>query len=93
MSELTDEQTKLLSAARENTNNPGKDPPPFSTEDVHVLKGVEEDMIKMLAESKIDTDVFSSDDGSARPPTELKPNEQNVRNRAREVRFNAHIQK
>ena len=92
MNELTEEQTKVLTEARGNPNNAGKDPPAFSTEDVDMLKGVEEDIIKMLAESKIDTSVFSPPGGPATPTT-LKPNEQNVRNRAREVRFNAHIQK
>lgn len=68
----------------------GKDPP-LSKADIQLLKGVQDDVIRMLAEKKVDTNVFSpSGDGTSRS---LKPNEQNVKNRARESRFNAHIQK
>ena len=92
MNELTEEQTRMSATSKQTTSNPGKDPPPLSAEDVNLLKSVEEDIIKLLAESKIDTNVFSPPE-EAEAHSQLKPNEQNVRNRAREVRFNAHIQK
>ena len=88
MDELTEEQ----SAARQGSSNPGKDPPPVIADDVKLLKGVEDEIIRMLAEGKLDTNVFSSPEDPG-GPEQLKENEQNVRNKAREVRFNAHIQK
>ncbi len=48
----------------------------------------------MLAEKKVDTNVYGgagSQNGDAQRP--LRENEQNVKNRAREARFNAHIQR
>lgn len=44
----------------------------------------------MLAERKIDTSVYSRDKTPCKG-TNLKPNEQNVKNRAREVTFQEHI--
>ncbi len=46
----------------------------------------------MMAEKKVDTNVYGgagSQNGDAQRP--LKENEQNVKNRTREARFNAHI--
>ena len=90
MDELTEEQ-KQVSESRQGSSDPGKDPPPLSADDVKLLKGVEDEIIRMLAGGKLDTNVFSSNEDSE-APMELRENEQNVRNRAREVRFNAHIQ-
>lgn len=46
----------------------------------------------MLAEKKIDTSVYTpGEDGKAVREGALKPNEQNVKNRAREVTFQRHI--
>jgi kinetochore protein Mis13/DSN1 len=46
----------------------------------------------MLAEKKIDTSVYShGEDGKTVKEGILKPNEQNVKNRAREVTFRQHI--
>ena len=69
----------------------GKDPP-LSQEDLQILKSVQEEVIKMLAEKKIDTNV-SGKSGSVPPPERTRENEQNVRNRARETKFNEHIQR
>jgi len=44
----------------------------------------------MLAERKIDTSGYSRDKTPCKG-TNLKPNEQNVKNRAREVTFQEHI--
>ena len=72
--------------------DPGKDPPLLSSADMMLLKGVEESVVRMLAEKRIDTNVYSPpDDGEG--SAALKENAGNVRNRAREARFNAHIQK
>ena len=46
----------------------------------------------MLAEKKIDLSVYGhGEDGKAVKEGVLKPNEQNVKNRAREVTFQHHI--
>lgn len=46
----------------------------------------------MLAEKRIDTSVYSQgEDGKPVKEGILKPNEQNVKNRAREVTFQQHI--
>lgn len=46
----------------------------------------------MLAEKKIDIPVYGhGEDGKALTGVVLKPNEQNVKNRAREVTFQQHI--
>ena len=64
----------------------------MSEGDLQLLRGVGEDLVRMLAERKIDTNVYS-EAGEEDEPRQLKPNEQNVRNREREVKFNAHIQR
>ena len=92
MTELGEESAKTSAPLGNGANNPGKDPPPISADDIQLLKSVEEDIIKMLAEGKVDTNVYSPPEDSE-TPTQLKENEQNVQNRAREVRFNVHIQK
>ncbi|KAL6298336.1 Mis12-Mtw1 protein family-domain-containing protein [Sparassis latifolia] len=101
MNELTDlsscatsEQSSHASTSRREAKKPGKDPPPLSTDGIQLLKRVEEGVMKMLAEKKIDTNVYSSGGVSdARVTKPLKENEQNVKNRAREARFNAHNQR
>ncbi|KAI0342616.1 hypothetical protein BDW22DRAFT_1330457 [Trametopsis cervina] len=97
MNELVEKNTKAATAASSsssgtNGKDPGKDPPPLSSADMMILKGVEESVVRMLAEKKIDTNVYSApeDEESA---VSLKENAGNVRNRAREARFNTHIQK
>lgn len=87
MNELAEESTQPPPTARRASSIP----PAISAENVQLLKGVEEDIIKLLAESQIDTNVFSAPEDSE-TPMQLKENEQNVAARAREVRFNAHIQ-
>ncbi|KAI6033370.1 Mis12-Mtw1 protein family-domain-containing protein [Pisolithus marmoratus] len=85
----------------------GKDPPPLNNDQKEILKVVQEEFIRMLAERKIDTSVYSQDKtpsagingdgerggkgGEGRRGT--KPNEQNVKNRDREVTFQRHIQR
>jgi kinetochore protein Mis13/DSN1 len=79
-------------SSRRSAKDPGKDPPPLPDEYAQLLKGVGEDLVRMLAESQIDTNVYSLPADEDRPK-QLKPNEQNVRNKEREVRFNAQIQR
>ncbi|KAI6017935.1 Mis12-Mtw1 protein family-domain-containing protein [Pisolithus microcarpus] len=90
------------------THSRGKDPPPLNNDQKEILKVVQEEFIRMLAERKIDTSVYSQDkapstgitgDGERRGVNggeerrEMKPNNQNVRNREREVTFRRHIQR
>jgi kinetochore protein Mis13/DSN1 len=94
MSELIEKNTqaaKAASSSQVNGKDPGKDPP-LSSANMMLLKGVEESVVRMLAEKKIDTNVYSPP-GDGEGSSALKENEGNVRNRAREARFNAHIQK
>ncbi|GJE89926.1 Mis12-Mtw1 protein family-domain-containing protein [Phanerochaete sordida] len=92
MNELADEITQAASTSKQGSKDAGKDPPPLSEGDLQLLRGVGEDLVRMLAERKIDTNVYS-EAGEEDEPRQLKPNEQNVRNREREVKFNAHIQR
>ncbi|KAH7928300.1 hypothetical protein BV22DRAFT_1083444 [Leucogyrophana mollusca] len=88
------------SSSTSKSKSQGKDPPPLPPLDAHlqqILQAAEEDVIRLLAEKKIDTSVYShghSDDagGDARN-LNLKPNEQNVKNRAREVKFREDIER
>lgn len=88
MHELSENPSESSSARV--SRHAGKDPP-LSKDDLQLLKGLQDSVIHLLAEKKIDTNVFSPPGEVASRP--LKPNEQNVKNRAREKKFNAHIQK
>ncbi|KAI0649521.1 Mis12-Mtw1 protein family-domain-containing protein [Trametes meyenii] len=91
MNELAD-QTPQAGSSRRKSANSGKDPPPLSPTQAEILKRTEDSLIRMIAERKVDTNVYGgagSQSGDGRP---LRENEQNVKNRAREARFNAHIQ-
>ena len=85
------DQTSQASSSRQKAANSGKDPPALNPTQTDILKKTQESLIRMLAEKKIDTNVFSPPEEVA--PRSLKPNEQNIKNRAREEKFNAHIQK
>ncbi|TCD61829.1 hypothetical protein EIP91_007846 [Steccherinum ochraceum] len=89
LTELSEDQQ---SSSRRRGRSAGKDPPPISPDDMQILKGVQEDVIRMLAEKKIDTNVFSPA-GASKTPQVLRENEQNVMNRERETKFNEKIQK
>ena len=94
MNELIEQNSKpnVAASSKRTSKDSGKDPPPLSAADALLLKGVGESVVRMLTERKIDTNVYSSP-GDEETPQVLKVNEQNVRNRAREVLFNGHIQK
>ena len=89
------DQAPEASSSRQASTNSGKDPPPpLSAAQADVLKRVEESLMRMLAEKKVDTNVYGgggSQNGDAQHP--LRENEQNIKNRAREARFNGHIQR
>ena len=88
------DQAPQASSSRQQSANSGKDPPALTTAQAGILKRTQESLIKMLAERKVDTNVYGgtgSQNGDGSRP--LKENEQNVKNRAREARFNGHIQR
>ncbi|KAH9830289.1 Mis12-Mtw1 protein family-domain-containing protein [Rhodofomes roseus] len=85
------EQPEASSSKRREPKDSGKDPPPLSVEGAQLLKRVQESVIKMLAEKLVDTNVYGATDAADSRPK--KENEQNVKNRAREIRFNAHNQR
>ncbi|KAF8554457.1 hypothetical protein OG21DRAFT_1508894 [Imleria badia] len=84
--------TKPLKPPSKSSSSRGKDPPPLDDRRKQILKTVQEDFIRILAEKKIDTSVYGhGEDGKSVRDGVLKPNEQNVKNRAREVTFQQHI--
>ncbi|KAH8074803.1 Mis12-Mtw1 protein family-domain-containing protein [Cristinia sonorae] len=85
---VTEDQT---SSSRQSGRSAGKDPPPLSKDDLQLLKAVQEDVTLLLAEKKIDTNVFSPA-GAFKEPQVLQENKQNVMNKEREKRFNEKIQ-
>lgn len=94
--------TRLSEASSSNSNSKfkpsssgsGKDPPPLDEREKQILKTVQDDFIRMLAEKKIDTSVYGhGPDDKAGDDRHLKPNEQNVKNKEREVKFQEHIER
>ncbi|KZT23294.1 hypothetical protein NEOLEDRAFT_1136608 [Neolentinus lepideus HHB14362 ss-1] len=86
------------SSSKHKSGDPGKDPPvnlkPLSSDASKLLRAVQEDAIRMLAERKIDTNVYNPNGMSSDTSMKkMKPNEQNIKNRAREVRFTEHIER
>ena len=69
--------------------------PPLSAKAVQVLKSVQEDVVKMLAEKRIDLSLYSPEAGSSSKTKveDLIANEQNVRNRHWEVTYSDHIKR
>jgi hypothetical protein len=68
--------------------------PPLTPEEAQILKEVQEKAIRLLASGMVDTDVYGQDrqgaKGKGRADKEkgwLKPNEQNLKNRRRQVEF------
>ncbi|KDR68567.1 hypothetical protein GALMADRAFT_146221 [Galerina marginata CBS 339.88] len=77
-----------------STSKPPPPPlPPLSAQGVQLLKSVQEDVVRMLAEKRIDLSLYSPQASSSKTPAEnLRENEQNVRNRQWEVTYSQHIQ-
>ncbi|KAG1804902.1 Mis12-Mtw1 protein family-domain-containing protein [Suillus plorans] len=86
--------SKSQSKSKASSSGSGKDPPPLDEHRKQILKIVQDDFIRMLAEKKIDTPVYGHGlDGQAGGEQNLKPNEQNVKNREREIKFREHIER
>ncbi|KAG1835148.1 Mis12-Mtw1 protein family-domain-containing protein [Suillus variegatus] len=82
------------SKSKASSSGSGKDPPPLDEHRKQILKIVQDDFIRMLAEKKIDTPVYGHGlDGQVGGEQNLKPNEQNVKNREREIKFREHIER
>ncbi|KAI9511914.1 Mis12-Mtw1 protein family-domain-containing protein [Russula earlei] len=88
-------QLILLCAARAPLPAPreGKDPPSEPSEEgIKLLQELKEDVLLLLAERKIDMNVTAIDRaGSPENGVDVRPNEQNVNNRARTTRFKDEI--
>ncbi|KAF4615741.1 hypothetical protein D9613_012463 [Agrocybe pediades] len=86
-----------------STSHPPSTPPspplpPLSAEGTRLLKTIQDDLVQMLAQKRIDVNTYSSADPSSSsggqkkgPAEELRENEQNVRNRQWEVTYSQHI--
>ena len=89
-------QLIILGAARAPLPAPreGKDPPGEPSEKgIKLLQGLKDNVLRLLAERKIDLNATSTDrPGSpANGSLDIRPNEQNVNNRARTTRFKDEI--
>jgi len=69
------------------------DLPPLTDEALQLLKLAQDDVVRKLAEKKIDLSFYSSDPSSQPLQGDLRENEQNVRNRMWEVSYTNDIQK
>jgi kinetochore protein Mis13/DSN1 len=86
----------ILCAARAPVPTPreGKDPPSgLSEKGVKLLQEMKEDVLLLLAERKVDMNVMATDQpgSSGNGSMDIRPNEQNVNNRARTARFKDEI--
>ncbi|KAG0702823.1 Mis12-Mtw1 protein family-domain-containing protein [Suillus ampliporus] len=94
ISEASSSSSKPQSKSKASSSGSGKDPPPLDERKKQILKTVQDDFIRMLAEKKIDTSVYShGPDGLVGDERNLKPNEQNVKNKEREIKFCEHIER
>lgn len=94
LSEASSSSSNSRSKYKPSSSGGGNDPPPLDERGKQILKTVQDDFIRMLAEKKIDTSVYGhgpdEKDGDER---HLKPNEQNVKNKEREIKFREHIER
>jgi kinetochore protein Mis13/DSN1 len=89
-------QLIILCAARSPLPTPreGKDPPnEVSEKSAKLLQDLKDDMLVLLAERKIDMNVMATDQAGspANGSVDIRPNEQNINNRARTTRFKDEI--
>ncbi len=82
----------LRAAAAPASSSSASKLPPLSAEAVQALKASQEDIVRSLAERKIDLSMYSSEGRKEPQQGELRENEQNVRNRMWEVTYTNHIQ-
>ena len=66
--------------------------PRLSAKSSRALKAAQEEVIRMLAERKIDISVSSHSGSRKTPSEELRENEQNVRNRQWQLKYSSQIQ-
>ncbi|RDB30918.1 Kinetochore protein mis13 [Hypsizygus marmoreus] len=78
-------------ASSSSSNIP--DPPPLSSQAQQVLKTLQDDVVRMLAERRIDLSLFGPPSTENAMQVEQKENAQNVTNRAWEVTYGCHIQR
>ena len=64
--------------------------PALPATDASLLKEIQEEIIRQLADGKVDTSVYSPENNIDR--SNLRENEQNVKNRAREKLFTEQIE-
>lgn len=76
---------------RKSTTQLNQNLPPLPPGGDEILKEVQEDILRQLAEKRIDTSAFS-EPANASGTWSLKENEQNVKNRAREKLFTEQIE-
>ncbi|KAF8345243.1 Mis12-Mtw1 protein family-domain-containing protein [Amanita rubescens] len=82
------------SSGDKDNRPPEPELPLLSARAQEVLKNIQEDVIRMLAERKVDLSLYSGDDPSPDQGRKLlKPNEQNVTNRMLEVRYAEQIKR
>lgn len=83
----------MTASSSSHPSQQGKDPPPpLSPEGAQMLRNVQEQLIKMLADKQIDTNVYNDGSGT-NDAAQAKENEQNVKNREREINFMARIER
>lgn len=84
-------------AASNSTTSSPKDPPqalpPLSAQGIQLLKSVQDDVVRMLAERKIDLSLYPPEASGSVVTEPQKENEQNVTNRGWEVTYGTHIQR
>ncbi|KAF9475965.1 hypothetical protein BDN70DRAFT_883059 [Pholiota conissans] len=67
--------------------------PPLSAQGAQIMKILQDDLVRMLAEKRIDLSFHSPEASTSKQPQEnLRENEQNVRNRQWEITYSRHIQ-
>jgi len=88
-------QLLIWCSLRTLSSNPTTTPdlPPLTDEALQLLKLAQDDVVRSLAEKKIDLSNYSSHPSSQPPQGDLRENEQNVRNRMWEVSYTNDIQK
>ena len=93
------QQLLIWCSSRILSSKPGTSLPPLNDDLKEVIHGAQRDVIKMLAEKKINTNPLSSHGSSGDSDIlaglngMLKENGQNVKNRAREVKFSKDIER
>ena len=77
------------SKGKSKGHEPDPNLPPLPPGGEELLKEVQDDIIRQIAEGKVDTNVYSD---PSSPKKALRENEQNVKNRAREKLFTEQIE-